>query len=226
MVNLETAFDSKIFYGFTDRGVFDLVHMLAAFNSRINDPCFVFKKGGQIAAINITVLVDSSRQHGTSVLTIPSRVVRSTTEKRYPKGCSADNHRCFLLDTDRGCCIPFRKLILDTPGSYFMITEKYPFDDMTDQVFNSQMDLLNHGGIRMRHANTMICNLRQTAAVPAKGDGCHRISVGLSALGQCPISELTVVDSGKEPFHPTVCFWQSDIDKRRRTFASVKTFSN
>jgi hypothetical protein len=52
----------------------------------------MFKKRWEITAGDVTVFIDGGRQHGTTMLMIPTWVVGATTKKRNTVWGSTDDH--------------------------------------------------------------------------------------------------------------------------------------
>ena len=75
-----------------DRRVLNLRYLTHVLNLRVNNAMFVLKKRRQMAATDVTILVDGRGQHRAAVLLIPSRVVGAAAEKRDAKWGAGDDH--------------------------------------------------------------------------------------------------------------------------------------
>src|SRR5947209_2014239 len=92
MVDFEPTLDVQVSQGFTYGRMNDLVDGQAILHIGVDDAVVVLKERGEMAAGEITVLVDRCRQNCAAILAVPGGVIGATTEERDAKWGSADNH--------------------------------------------------------------------------------------------------------------------------------------
>jgi hypothetical protein len=80
-MDLDTPLHIKESQHFPGGGMHDFVDRSAVFNFGIRQAVSMLKKGGQVSARYVTVLIDGGSQHGASVLAVPGRVIRTASKK-------------------------------------------------------------------------------------------------------------------------------------------------
>src|SRR5438552_10822905 len=96
-MQLDAAFDFEEVERLPNGGMADLLDRGAGFDLAVNDADGMFEEGGQIAAGQITILIDRGRQHGAAMSAIPTRIIGTATEEGDPERCSADDHSVDLI---------------------------------------------------------------------------------------------------------------------------------
>jgi hypothetical protein len=91
-MDLHATFNFQVAQNRANGWMRDLINGLTILNLRIDYTEPVLKERREVAARQVAVLIYGGSEHRATVLTIPGRIVSSTTEERDAKGCSADDH--------------------------------------------------------------------------------------------------------------------------------------
>ena len=97
VMQLDAALDFEEAERLPNRGVADLLDRGAGFDLAVNDADGMLEEGGQIAAGQITILIDGGRQHRPAMSAIPTRIIGTATEEGDPERCSTDDHSVDLI---------------------------------------------------------------------------------------------------------------------------------
>src|SRR5262245_25903327 len=111
----------------------NFIDRLTVLHLRIDDAMPMLKEWWQVTTRNVAVLVDRCRQHSTTMLAIPGRIVCTATEKRDPKWGPTNNH-FFSYSVGRRA-------------------KKLSLNNCTQYVFYRQMSFLNVLRIRAGNCN-------------------------------------------------------------------------
>src|SRR5476651_2585494 len=95
MKNLYAFVNFHPFEDAADRRVLDLGYALHLFDLRPDDTALEVEERWQIADVQVEILVDRGRQHGTAMLAKPRRIVGAASEEGDAERRARDDH---LLD--------------------------------------------------------------------------------------------------------------------------------
>jgi hypothetical protein len=107
----------------------NLRHVLDAFDLRVDDAVLVLEEGRQIAARDVTVLVNGRRQDRAAVLFVPRGIIRPAAEERDAKRCACDDQSD---SPDAAPAAAKRRLSADT--SCLSVTQKRETVQMLSQL--------------------------------------------------------------------------------------------